>query len=515
MILDYRNNTWKLQPTKPVTDQGTDVATFADTRAANAAPAPVGGDLRIATFNVLNYFNTTGEEYLARSAAQTPPVATSCTWYDDRDGNHIGNRSCGLVTGTSNDGSGPRGAATAASLARQQAKLVRAINTLDAHVVALEEVENSIKLLGETDRDDALASLVAALNADAGKRVWKFVPSPPEALVQSAVSQQDVIRSAFIYQHRAVRPVGVSDIAFDTTEFANAREPLAQAFRPQGAPKSRTFAVIANHFKSKGNSTPPATGDNANSPDTGAFNGDRVRQATRLAEFAAGFGAARRTEAVFLVGDFNSYSQEDPLHVLYDRGYRAVESEGEETYSFGGLSGSLDHVLGNAAAMAMVTGADVWGINSPESPAYQYSRFNYNVRQLFSAADPFATSDHDPEVVGLDVGRKKAKAKLRACLTRSVVQVKRRKSRISVVVRSSPGYADRCRARVGQGPDRRGGTLVKGRAVLEVGPFDRVGTRRISVKYLGDASTKAAKVVRSLRVSKSGVRGSGHRNGCG
>ena len=84
------------------------------------------------------------------------------------------------MTGTPpvNAGNGPRGAATQASLDRQRDKIVNAINTLDADIVSLEEIENSMKLVGETNRDDALAYLVAALNADAGAGTWKFVHSP-------------------------------------------------------------------------------------------------------------------------------------------------------------------------------------------------------------------------------------------------------------------------------------------------------------------------------------------------
>ena len=90
------------------------------------------------------------------------------------------------------------------------------------------------------------------------------------------------------------------------------------------------------------------------------------------------------------------------MQVLYDAGYEAIESdtEGEESYSFSGLSGSLDHVLGNTAAMDAGHGADVWDINAAESVGYQYSRFNYNVTQLFDGTVPFAASDHNPEIVG-------------------------------------------------------------------------------------------------------------------
>jgi 5'-nucleotidase len=386
VILDFRNSTWKLQPTTQVTGDGSEVATFEDTRAANRAPQPVGGDLKLATFNVLNYFNTTGEEFEQNGG--------TCSYYTDRDQDPVAVNSC--------NPNGPRGAAEWEDLQRQQAKIVRAINGLGADVVSLEELENSIKLLGETDRDDAIRELVKALNAAAGAGTWRYVPSPAEALTPEAVAQQDVIRTGFIYRPARVQAVGESDLLLDTTEFGNAREPLAQAFKPVGGGGASVFAVVVNHFKSKGCSG--ATGDNADAADgQGCFNGDRVRQAERLATFAAAFASARRTDKVFLAGDFNSYSEEDPMHALYAAGYSAVESgqADDESYSFSGLSGSLDHVLASPAAAATVTGADIWEINADESIAYQYSRFNYNVTQFFDAGDPFAASDHNPELVGI------------------------------------------------------------------------------------------------------------------
>ena len=45
-------------------------------------------------------------------------------------------------------------------------------------------------------------------------------------------------------------------------------------------------------------------------------------------------------------------------------------------------------MLGNAAAMDMVTGADIWEINANESVAYQYSRYNYNATIFFNAEQP-------------------------------------------------------------------------------------------------------------------------------
>ena len=168
-------------------------------------------------------------------------------------------------------------------------------------------------------------------------------------------------------------------------------------------PTARAFGVITNHFKSK--SASGASGDNLDTGQ-GGYNGDRTRQATALADFADQFKLDRGIQKIFLAGDFNSYTQEDPMQVLYGRGYTKLESDqtGETSYSFSGLSGSLDHVLVNAAALPAVKGVDIWEINAPESVGFQYSRFNYNVTELFEGNNPFASSDHNPEIVGIDTG---------------------------------------------------------------------------------------------------------------
>ncbi len=380
VVLEYRFDTWRFQPTERLESGDTPPAEFENTR--TPAPEDVGGDVRLATFNVLNYFTTTAEEFV--------DAGGSCTYYTDRFGNPITANRC--------EPDGPRGAANDANLARQQAKIVAAINALDAGIVGLEELENSAKF--DQDRDAALSTLVDALNADLGSDDWAFAPSPA---VGPTPAQEDVIRTAFIYKPAQVEPVGDSEILVDETNFANAREPLAQAFKTAGGDDEDAFAVIVNHFKSKSNSSPPATGDNADGVQ-GAFNGDRVRQAGALSDFADTFAADRGTESVFLIGDFNAYSEEDPIQALEEDGYTALESDtpGEETYSFSGLSGSLDHVLANDAALELVTGSDVWGINSGESVALEYSRYNYNATNFYEP-DAYRASDHDPYVVGLDL----------------------------------------------------------------------------------------------------------------
>ena len=390
VILEFRNNNWKFQPQQRVTDDGADVATFEDTRPANLAPQEVGGELTLGTFNVLNYFNTTGRDYIRDGGA--------CTFFNDREQNPVGVNSCG--TPAASDGNGPRGAAQNDDLTAQQAKIVEAINTMDTDIVSLEEIENSVKLISaqdKGDRDDAVKALVAALNADAGSTRWAHVASPVAAELPT-LAEQDVIRNAFIYNPQTVEPVGKSRVLVGVSAFNNAREPLAQAFKKVGDTNADAFGVIVNHFKSKGSGVDDGTGQ-------GLANPDRVNQAKALADFADQFQASRDLSMVFLTGDFNSYSMEDPMQVLADAGWTNLESDqaDEWSYSFDGRSGSLDHVLVNDGAAASVQGVDLWEVNAGESVAYQYSRRNYNITQFFDPTEPFAASDHNPEVVGFDV----------------------------------------------------------------------------------------------------------------
>ncbi|WP_181419463.1 MULTISPECIES: ExeM/NucH family extracellular endonuclease [unclassified Curtobacterium] len=373
VVLDYRNNAWKFQPTTPITGATPTAdlpASFSDVR--TATPEGVGGDLTLAGFNVLNYFPTTGDE------------VAGCTYYRDRAGDPI----------TVDSGCDARGAAEQEDLDRQQVKIVKAINALDADVVSLEEIENSARF--GLDRDAAVATLVAALNAATGTDTWAYAESP-----SVVPASEDVIRLALIYKKDRVAPTGESTILLDPA-FTNARQPVADAFRPVGGTAEDDFLVIANHFKSKGS----GTGENADQGDgQGASNADRVRQARALATFSTAMQEQYGTDKTFLIGDFNAYSEEDPMVVLRDAGYTDLapaQDASEYSYVFSGLSGSLDHVLASPAALASVTGVDIWNINSTESVALEYSRYNVNVSDLYRD-DVYRASDHDPILVGFDV----------------------------------------------------------------------------------------------------------------
>ncbi|MGJ9372886.1 ExeM/NucH family extracellular endonuclease [Nesterenkonia sp. CF4.4] len=397
VIMDYRFEEWRLQPRSKLTPETAEQfqpADFENTREGNESPAEREGDVRIAGFNVLNYFISLGED------------EPGCEFYTDIDGEP-----------TTNDFCDARGAYSQASFDRQESKIVAAISGLDADVVALQEIENTRHFFEDGDRDRALAALVEALNdAEGSAGTWDYVESP-----EQVPAVEDVIRNGFIYRTDRVAPVGDSRILFQDgvadldqetlgeldldAIFSNAREPLAQEFTPvdggtegSAAEDDESFLAIVNHFKSKGGS---GSGDNADTNGQGSFNGDRVRQAEALVAFAEALEEDAETEKVFLMGDFNSYEMEDPVQVIAEAGYANLSAEtGGYSYMFDGAVGSLDHLFASEAAAADVAQTEIWNINAVEPLALEYSRYN-SVGTLLYTPDQWRSSDHDPILADL------------------------------------------------------------------------------------------------------------------
>lgn len=478
VVLDFRNSLWKLQPTQQLLAGGNEPVTIGSTRAA--APEPVGGDVKLGTFNVLNYFTTTAADFVANGG--------SCTYYRDREANNITANSC-----TPN---GPRGAADDVNLNRQQAKIVSAINTLDADVVSLEEIENSAAF--NLDRDDALKNLVAALNAAAGAGTWAAVPSP--AVIPA--NGEDVIRTAFIYQPAQVETVGAS-VALDSPAFTNARAPLAQEFRPAGGSADEDFLVIVNHFKSKGS----GSGIDADQGDgQGASNNARKLQAQALVDFAAERETAAATDKVFLTGDFNAYNEEDPVEIIEAAGYVNVPREltDKETYQFDGQVGSLDHVFASTEAFGNVTGADIWNINSYESVAREYSRHNYNVTDFYKPG-PYRASDHDPEIVGYNPDGEPDPVASTTTATAPDTATYGSTFDVDVKVEAAGNGTPTGTVTVKDGSTVLAtGELVDGEVTLPVDAGDlTVGDHTLTVSYAGDAGHEPSSTTVSVEVVKA------------
>jgi len=335
----------------------------------NYAPRPltppvVGGNLKVASFNVLNFFN----------------------------GNGAGG---GFPTS--------RGADTPYEFGRQKAKIVAAICGLGADVVGLLEMENDGN--GATS---ALTELTTALTAENGCGNWTYVPNPSGW--GTIPGSTDEIRPAIIYRTTAVSPVGAS-MSPNNSAFNQARAPVAQTFSvTAGASAGAKLSVIVNHFKSKGGT---GTGADADQGDgQGNWNNARKGQATALLSFITAVQAAASDPDVIILGDLNAYSQEDPMDILRAGGLIDL-AEGEHSYVFDGQSGSLDHAMVTPSLRAQVTNAHIWNINSDEPLILDYNvefKNNPNCTSTtctspdFYQPTPFRSSDHDPVLVGFALG---------------------------------------------------------------------------------------------------------------
>ena len=366
-VLHFGFGVWRLQPLD--VDALTDEFASNRTRPRQEDPPDVGGTLRVASFNVLNYFNGDGQ-------------------------------GGGFPTA--------RGAITQSELTRQTTKLVDAILRLDADVYGLIEIEN------DGGAFQAVRTLVDALNADAGAEVYRFV--------DTGVIGTDEIKQAFVYNRMTVRPVGefalltsAVDPRFDDNR---SRPALAQTFLRLGTGERVT--VVVNHFKSKGQSEL----EDETSPDwdqgdgQGFWNFTRTQSALALADWLATNPTGVQSLGSLIIGDLNAYAREDPIRALEEAGYvdqlRRFTAGIPYTYTFDGMQGTLDTALARGTLASRVTGAAVWHINADEVPAIDYlesgpsSLGRFRTAEIAAAYyDPsaFRSSDHDPVVIGLDLHR--------------------------------------------------------------------------------------------------------------
>lgn len=331
-------------------------------------PADVGGDLKAASFNLLNLFTTL------------------------RDGSGAGSGPNDLE---------PRGAATAADLARQLDKAVAAILAIDADVLGLQELENN----GFGDAS-AIKTLVDALNAALGDDVYAFVDptgGSPDGFIGT-----DAITTGVIYKKDVLSVVGSDFLEYDTGGGQQLHRPtIAVAFEEIGTGERFTLAV--NHFKSKGDSglTDPNDPNFDQGDGQSYWNAARVDAAEQLTAWLATDPTGSGDTDALIIGDLNSYAQEDPVDVIRGAGFidlidQFIGQDEAYSYVFSGQRGTLDQGLATSSMAGQVTGVTEWHINSDEPDLLSYS--SEFTDAAFYNDDPFATSDHDPLIIGFDLG---------------------------------------------------------------------------------------------------------------
>ncbi|MCL1119101.1 extracellular exonuclease ExeM [Shewanella seohaensis] len=369
------------------------------------------GDIRVASFNVLNFFND-------------------------------------VVGGDTNPSGSNRGALTEEEMLLQRAKIVSAITAMNADIVGLMEIANNG--FGEKS---AIKNLVDALNEkQTAENAYSFVEITDEDKYDGKYFGSDAITVGMLYRAGKVSLAGAAR-AIDTPEQhatagsvtrikdgktetnpgndAYQRHSLAQTFKIH----DQNLTVVVNHLKSKGSGCLEDWANFEESVDPadqqGKCNAFRVSAAKVLGE------ALKDVKGDLLViGDMNAYGMEDPIRVLTD--YDASKSErdimtaswttldgkvferqgskiekgyglinlntqahgaGTYSYSYNGELGNLDHALANTSLAKRLVDIEDWHINSVESNLFEYGKKFSG--ELAKSENAFSASDHDPVIVAL------------------------------------------------------------------------------------------------------------------
>lgn len=348
-------------------------------------PKMYEGDLRIASFNVLNYFYS--------------PFGG--------DLNRFGSN---------------RGANNLAEFERQQAKIVNAILRLvpdksgQYHYVAIDSNGDGVTDEMDSVGTDAITTGVIYRGNAVQLEQSRVIPMPSQQAPEVTDETGKVIEDGKNYQ----------------------RDTLAPTFKVLGGKEKITVAV--NHFKSKGSAcwedVAPVSEGGQGGSDTdqqGSCENFRVAAATALGEALAKIKGHK-----VILGDLNSYGMEDPLLVLTDysqdkygkiiRAARNTYIDGQPqygdegavitqgygylnavslrhpdswSYSYNDEVGALDHLLVSPGLKDKVVDATDWHINGGESTLFDYNQ-EYK-GDLPHYNDHFRASDHDPAVLELNI----------------------------------------------------------------------------------------------------------------
>ncbi|MDK1288030.1 ExeM/NucH family extracellular endonuclease [Pseudoalteromonas umbrosa] len=314
------------------------------------------GNLRLASMNVLNFFN----------------------------GDGLGG---GFPT--------ERGADSVEEFERQKAKLVSAIIKLDADVIGLLELENDG--FGESSAIAELANVLT--NADSNN-TYGYVNFGTDNV------GTDAIMSGIIYRTNKVKEVGTpaftDAVPFD---YGN-RPPVVQSF--EDISTTDVFNVVVAHLRSKGSCSKAEGLDQDQNDGQGCWNQTRVTAVNELHAWLASNPTSVVDEDTVILGDFNAYNMEDPISQMTTNGYANLRNviNGDATsysYVFKGRLGSLDHAFASNSMTQKVLGVADWHINADEPVALDYNteyKSDKHQQSLY-AEHAYRSSDHDPIVIDI------------------------------------------------------------------------------------------------------------------
>ncbi|CAH9062465.1 hypothetical protein PSECIP111854_03018 [Pseudoalteromonas sp. CIP111854] len=348
-VLGYGFGQYRVQPTSQ--------PNFISANPRTDAPeVTTRGDLRIASFNVLNYFNGDGQ-------------------------------GAGFPT--------PRGADKAEEFERQKAKTVSAMLKLDADLFGILEMENDG--FGELS---ALADLTAALNAQDSENTYAYVDLGTDKV------GGDAIMSAIIYRSNKVKEVGTAAFTEAVPFDYGNRPPVIQTFTD--LQNEETFNLVVAHLRSKGSCSKAQGLDQDQSDGQGCWNQTRVNAVEVLSNWLTTSPTGQDDPDTIILGDMNAYGQEDPIRTYVAQGYQDIKKQLHQTntdysYVYQGRIGSLDHAFASETMMEKVVDIVDWHINADEPVALDYNTEYKSDKHKTSlyAEHAYRASDHDPIIIEL------------------------------------------------------------------------------------------------------------------
>jgi hypothetical protein len=370
---------WRIRPVEELYDYA-----FTPTNPRKTTAPKVGGSLKVASFNVLNYFTTID----TTASNNTGPCSPG------------GNQDC-------------RGADSVAELSRQSAKAAQAICGMDADIVGLMEIENNATA--------SVQGIADASNAVCGAGTYSYI--------NTGTIGTDAIKVALLYKPATVAPLNpfklltsAEDARFIDTK---SRPALAQTFAENASGEALT--IVVNHLKSKGSDCIDVNPLDVDLNDgQGNCNPTRKAAAEAMVDWLASDPTNSGDDDFLIIGDLNSYAKEDPIKAI-EKGADGVSNTVDDytnlvqtfggnaaySYVFDGQTGYLDHALASKSLLPQVSRVADWHINADEPPSFDYNdtiqdtgeaSFEAKPAALpLYAANPFRTSDHDPVLIGLNL----------------------------------------------------------------------------------------------------------------
>jgi predicted extracellular nuclease len=248
----------------------------------------------------------------------------------------------------------------------QTEKICKAFQQIDADIYALCEIQRG---------DSAPQMLVDAMNAMAKKEKYAYV--------SDGWDNQDMISCGYIYRKDRVRTYGEMVHGYADTASHYHYRLVAMGFEELST--GEKFVLNINHLRSK-------RGTGAESNEKRMANVDSLLVMLDKIEGEQMFDDAD----ILLVGDYNSYAQEEPIQTIVRAGYEDMIVRDDSTsysYVYHSEAGCLDRVFASETMAKQVQKVAVYHLNTD----YFYSRgFKRGLDNTM-----FRYADHDPVLISV------------------------------------------------------------------------------------------------------------------